>query len=270
MGNCIVCGSTSWNRRSVIKKDGVHVMVCVCGLGVVEPFPSLEEVKKNYEDDVFDYVPYYKETFDLNVSTLNQLTSYVSVDGSVLDVGCGLAPLWRALPFKCDYLGIDINQKELDQIDKKVNVRLTTIDEVDDKFDFVFACEVLEHIVDPLGFLNSCKKNLKDDGKLVLTVPNFDSPIKKLMGRFWYGYIVKEHLWYFGRLPIVALLEKNGYEVSNVKSFGVYTNLGVVLDRLNRGVVLAKYLLRITPSFIRNLVIKVPWESLVVEARLCD
>jgi len=231
---------------------------------------------RNWNAIVDNYNSSNRKKFYFDALECRQIIEYVKpkiqklLPKSVIDVGCGNGRMVQLFGNVKDYLGIDINQKELDQIDKKVNVRLTTIDEVDDKFDFVFACEVLEHIVDPLGFLNSCKKNLKDDGKLVLTVPNFDSPIKKLMGRFWYGYIVKEHLWYFGRLPIVALLEKNGYEVSNVKSFGVYTNLGVVLDRLNRGVVLAKYLLRITPSFIRNLVIKVPWESLVVEARLCD
>jgi len=40
------------------------------------------------------------------------------------------------------------------------------------KFDVIFAGDLIEHLSNPGLFLKSCEKNLKPDGRLVITTPN--------------------------------------------------------------------------------------------------
>ena len=46
------------------------------------------------------------------------------------------------------------------------------MDKIKDKFDIILCLEVLEHQIKPKEFLDLCFKLLKEDGILIITVPN--------------------------------------------------------------------------------------------------
>ena len=46
---------------------------------------------------------------------------------------------------------------------------------LDNKFDYISAMEVIEHIIDTDNFLENCYKQLNDGRKLILTTPNINS-----------------------------------------------------------------------------------------------
>ncbi len=64
-------------------------------------------------------------------------------------------------------------------------------------FDLIFCRHVLEHTHDPRSFVASLVRRLAPAGLLDIEVPNFDSALAKLAGRYNPGYYVPRHLLHF-------------------------------------------------------------------------
>jgi SAM-dependent methyltransferase len=104
-----------------------------------------------------------------------------------LEVGPGYAPTFRrkdgwnietldhasadGLRKKYTDLGIDISQ--IEEVDYISDGRaLHEMVPRRGEYDFIFASHVIEHLTDPLGFMQSCDMLLKPSGKLVFIVPD--------------------------------------------------------------------------------------------------
>jgi len=80
------------------------------------------------------------------------------------------------------------------------------------KFDLVILSQVLEHIENPENFLLKIKGILKPTGVLAIALPNINSILVKILkdkdnGCLW----VPEHLTYFSKIGINALLSVTGF-----------------------------------------------------------
>lgn len=102
-------------------------------------------------------------------------------EGRVLDVGCcdgqvGL-PLLRMCP-KADYTGVDLNQTalenfkkllgELDMTDRKVTLENSRLPRSRDFFDVVILGEIIEHVPDPVSWLEHIRVALLAPGGTIL------------------------------------------------------------------------------------------------------
>jgi SAM-dependent methyltransferase len=109
----------------------------------------------------------------------------------VLDAGCGdgyYLKLLHELYPNLELYGIDIDTKALavaninlekELKDKKIIIYERSINETEFKdnfFDAVFSTEVLEHVPDDLGAVKEVKRVLKENGKYIFTVPNYNFP----------------------------------------------------------------------------------------------
>ncbi len=100
---------------------------------------------------------------------------------AVLDIGCASRygkPDWvhglieGAFP---EVVGIDIDQGTVERLQaEQHDVRLADARDFDlgQKFDTVFAGELIEHLDDVRGFLTSVRNQLTPGGRLVLTTPS--------------------------------------------------------------------------------------------------
>lgn len=109
----------------------------------------------------------------------------IPAGGNILDVGCGNGVISRHLgQFGYNVLGIDISQKTIEVATSKntlPNVRFEVISAEDliaqgKQFDAVICSEVLEHLHQPDILLKTLYRSLKDEGTLVVTVPNGKGP----------------------------------------------------------------------------------------------
>ena len=103
----------------------------------------------------------------------------------VLEVGSGAGLFVKQLLDKgINAEGLELNGRGIETARKTgVHLRKETIqshaENHPEEYDVVCSFQVLEHIAEPLSFLNAMLKCLKPDGKLILGVPNNDSYIKE-------------------------------------------------------------------------------------------
>ncbi|ASZ13142.1 methyltransferase domain-containing protein [Chitinophaga pendula] len=103
----------------------------------------------------------------------------------VLDVGCGNGVISRYLgQLGYNVLGIDVSAKTIETANARnqlPNVRFETISAEaltaqGQRYDAVICSEVLEHLQEPEQLLRTLYTSLKDQGILIVTVPNGQGP----------------------------------------------------------------------------------------------
>ncbi|MDD8026163.1 MAG: class I SAM-dependent methyltransferase [Acidobacteriota bacterium] len=88
-------------------------------------------------------------------------------------------------------------------------------------FEVVTLWHVLEHILDPEGYLEEIKRLLVPGGRLVVEVPNFLSWTKAYTGLDWLGLDPDYHVHFFTPEALTAALRKHGYRVRLVHTFSL-------------------------------------------------
>lgn len=95
---------------------------------------------------------------------------------NILEVGCGFgrwAPILEG--YYKTYTGVDITKERIEYANKNYKKENRTFKHVgkewnfDVKFDVIFCCYVLQHLVvpDTIALLKNMERNLKDDGKIL-------------------------------------------------------------------------------------------------------
>ncbi|HEY5123538.1 MAG TPA: bifunctional glycosyltransferase/class I SAM-dependent methyltransferase [Ignavibacteria bacterium] len=117
------------------------------------------------------------------------------------------------------------------------------------KFDFVLCLDILEHLTDYETILMQVKNILKDDGNLIISLPNIANiyiRLNLLFGRFPYsdrGILDRTHLHFFTLGSIKKLLRKYDFELIKVRvsPIPVIEVLPVILKK-NIGKILNQFL----------------------------
>jgi len=123
-------------------------------------------------------------------------------------------------------LGVDILKEEIKKL-KKLGYNFIYGDAekldryVNRKFDVCVAGEILEHLANPGLFLTSIKKNLKDEGFLIITTPNPFAlgnifRILKYVFRIKIKDIEKEHKAWYCLVTLQHLLESFGFKIEHI------------------------------------------------------
>ncbi len=119
---------------------------------------------------------------------------------SVLDVGCGNGNMLSYLSKKFKKFGIDIddnaikNSQKYGVIFKKDLNRKITLPK---KYDIIIIYHVIEHLKEPIKFLNNILKYLKKGGYIVLGTPDFDSAMARMYGNNFRMLHDKTHISLF-------------------------------------------------------------------------
>ena len=178
--------------------------------------------------------PEFEEYFvhyPLKQSENSSHTFAIALAGSghtILDVGCGKGFLAAAMLRNDNRItGIDALAPaevlpSLDryfQADLEQGIAAIVPQAGLETFDRVLLLDVIEHMKDPGRLLAECQPALKNNGLLVVSVPNIANitvRLKLLFGKFDYqerGILDKTHLRWFTRRTARRLLEENGYQI---------------------------------------------------------
>ncbi len=168
-------------------------------------------------------LPEYKYNFDISVienplSVYSIVSKHITPNSKVLDVGCSTGYLGSYLADvkNCTVYGIDIDRKSLlkaEETGKYIALECVNLDNKEDleilqkkfpeDFDYILILDVLEHLKDPSIAFLSLLQHLKENGKLIVSIPNInhiDVVFNLINGRFNYstlGILDNTHLRFF-------------------------------------------------------------------------
>lgn len=154
----------------------------------------------------------------------NQLKHYF-LGKDVLDIGCAVGYqkedwMHRHIVEKAKTTyGIDLDKDAIDDI-KKMGFDVEYGDaqnfNLDRKFNLIHAGELIEHLDNPGGFLDSIRNHLTEDGQVLLTTPN-GLRISNFIYASTGGLKVNfQHTCWFCEYTLKTLLERKGFELVEV------------------------------------------------------
>jgi 2-polyprenyl-3-methyl-5-hydroxy-6-metoxy-1,4-benzoquinol methylase len=85
------------------------------------------------------------------------------------------------------------------------------------QFDAITMWHVLEHVHDLSAYIQQLKSILRDNGKILIAVPNYTSLDAKIYQQYWAAYDVPRHLYHFSPRSVQMLMEKHGLKIIQYK-----------------------------------------------------
>jgi SAM-dependent methyltransferase len=139
--------------------------------------------------------------------------------GKVLDIGCGSGKYlsylkelgWDVYGIEPSHRGVSIAHAS--GLSNVVEGNGSNIPFPDKTFDVINMHHVFEHVDDPDPTLQAIHHALKDNGELVITVPNFNSLASRVFGRYWGGIDLPRHFFYYNVPSLQKILAKHGFQI---------------------------------------------------------
>lgn len=181
-----------------------------------------------------------KEALNKSLTVQSQVVNLTGQDKRVLEVGCNTGETSLVLKRNgCEVTGIEINRaaaKIAKNICKEVIIgdieKDETWEKIKGEFDVIIFADILEHLKNPREILKKIKRYLKEDGFLIISLPNIANwriRLSLLFGRFEYkstGILDETHLRFYTLKSAQELIQKN-YKI--VKFFPAATRIPKIL-----------------------------------------
>jgi SAM-dependent methyltransferase len=223
-----------------------YIVECkACRLIRLDPRPSPEEMR-NYYPEMYWYAPdhtfasrmeqiYRRFVVRDHVNFVAHAIRESGESGLVLDVGCGTGLFLSLLRENLQSVqgwptvGLDTSRQAaaLAWQSNKVPVILGDLAKspiLNDSCAAVTMFHVVEHLYDPVAYLQSARALLRRNGRLIVQVPNASSWQFMLFGEYWNGVDIPRHLINYRQTDIESLLDYTGFEVLRRKHFSLRDN----------------------------------------------
>jgi len=155
--------------------------------------------------------------------------------GVILDVGCSGGarfPVFELLGWRVEGVELDAKAAEAARTFgyKVVNASFNEALLKKDSYDVVHMNNVFEHFLDPVGVLNKSKDILKQNGELLLVVPNGSSINARIFRKYWFGLEIPRHTYTYNRKNISLLLTQHGFKVEKIISSNTFGTISSSLS----------------------------------------
>lgn len=237
---CPICNHTEFSDYLVCKDyyasaEDFQLVECLnCGFVITQDFPSEEEIGKYYN------VPDYVSHSDTKKGLINRLYHFARSralkskaqiirkysgknEGMLLDIGCGTGYFLNQMR-KEEWIvtGVEKDEGARKYAKNKFNLDTQTHDYLfhlmKGSKDVITMWHVLEHI-EHLGLMmEHLHRILKDDGLLVIALPNRISLDAQKYNEYWAAYDVPRHLWHFSPDNFELLANKYNFKLVEKKA----------------------------------------------------
>jgi len=200
--NCYLCHQN--NTKSIYKINSRTIFSCLND-GLFFAIDKKSE-KFQYDNDYYESSPYNQKQIFNDIYFQEKLDKVVGLSQekrpNILDVGCGWGNFLTVVRNnKLPYFGIDLSNSAINICcEKGLNCQKADLIKLSkltgQKYSIITFFQVIEHLRDPIIYLQAAKKLLKKNGVLLITTPNNDSPFRYLFGPNWSVYNTQSHYFF--------------------------------------------------------------------------
>jgi 2-polyprenyl-3-methyl-5-hydroxy-6-metoxy-1,4-benzoquinol methylase len=244
--NCPICNATSiatfikTTAQMHSSKEFFSFDQCAeCQLVFLNPRVNFDELQHYYTSYYLPYrgakawgkfeklVEVSQQKLDIQRVKRVKDNHNIAAESLILDVGCGKPSFLKTCQQKlnCKTMGIDFSDegwKDQPAQFEGLDLQVAEIKDLSSNLqpDVITMWHYLEHDYSPLENLTYLKRIAKPSTTLIIEIPNFDSTSRKKYGENWAGWHTPRHLSLFSPTNIELLLNKSGWNVSNVLTYG--------------------------------------------------
>ncbi|SHK61347.1 Methyltransferase domain-containing protein [Shimia gijangensis] len=217
-----------------------------CALWFLSPRLAEEDAQQFYHSDAYfagghgesGYEDYSVQERSLRATFrkfLKTIDAKAATGGAFLEVGCGPGYLLdEANSYFESLAGVELSDKAAKQAASLTGARIyNDIEEIDDvpAFDCIVATHVIEHIYEPVAFVETLARRLKPGGSIILAAPHMGSLYRRIMGRRWPSFKYPEHVSFFDQKTLPDLFRRAGLEVTGNVPYPHVFPLSLVLSK---------------------------------------
>jgi len=236
---CPVCNHTEYSKLLTVKDftvsaENFELVACTaCGFRFTAHPPAPDQIGRYYQSDAYiSHTDSKKGIFNTIYQLIRKqavaskrklVTQYSHCQtGQLLDYGCGTG----AFLVEMKSAGWQVEGMEPDPgaASRAAELTSSTISHPDqlsslpsNAFNVVTMWHVLEHVHDLHGTLAQVKRILKQDGILIVAVPNHTSFDAKHYAEYWAAYDVPRHLHHFSPDSLSKLMHMHSMKVTDIK-----------------------------------------------------
>jgi len=207
-----------------------NVLACrICGMAYTEIGGSPVNNESHYPPDYYGEQSRYPIFISWLAGYLakkrTKLLPELPNTGKMIDIGCGQG--WFVKQFSdigWQAQGIEVSEVAAHHAAKRLGLDIligeNIVDSLEDnQFDVIGLWHVLEHVENPKYLLKQIERILKQDGIVLIGVPNFGSFEAKFGKAGWFHLDVPRHLFHFDASNLSELLKKAGLKITEKKYF---------------------------------------------------
>lgn len=162
------------------------------------------------------------------------------VEGPLLDIGAAKGYFTKVASESLEAEGIELNE-ETTVFARKMNVNVysgnfMTHDFANRKYKTVCLWDVVASFSDPLPVFDKIDQIIAHGGKLVFTIPNSDSFIARVFGKFWPLMIPPINMGFYNKKSVKFILSKHGYKLKVFKSDFKYVSFDFLVQKLIKAI----------------------------------
>ncbi|MDR3049955.1 MAG: class I SAM-dependent methyltransferase [Elusimicrobiota bacterium] len=239
MKECQVCANIE--IKPLFIKDGFPYQRCPkCGLIRIEPQPANEQLDAIYNGKYYDnwggeesvFINMKKKTFFKILEFLPNVKNE-NPKPALLDIGAATGILMEVACEKgYDVYGIEAAKDGAKIICEKFGQDKIVNGYFDESFgkwqegsfDIIVMCDFFEHVKNPKEVLKKTYALLRQNGKLILHLPDAGSMARAILKKRWTNFI-PEHLFSFSQSNIKIILKNTGFSINMIKTEKKYLNV---------------------------------------------
>lgn len=256
---CLICNSENTHNvgpvNGYVEGDIFNVHECLdCNVSWVMPLKSNDSlynsIYKNAQrvvgysrywqlaeqiankEDPLKFIANQEDCYHAVIEVLKDEQKY-NRDLRIIELGCGQGYLTYALS-KAGFniTGVDLSQEAVDLATTRFGNRYfcgtinSFVSHANQLPTTVICTELIEHLEDPIGFVQTIIDFLGPGGKLVLTTPN------KIIGRktYWDTDQPPVHLWWFSKDSLIIIAERVGCNIEFFNFDNFYLKHGITRE----------------------------------------
>lgn len=178
----------------------------------------------------------YKAPIIINAQYRVQQLKKWGLEGRLLDVGAGKGFFVKLASSHFDAEGIELSASAVNTaLDMGLKVCHGNFLEADlplQAYDLITLWDVLASLPEPQVALAKIGTHLKRKGSLVLTLPDYSSPVAKATGPFWPLMIPPINLGYYTPKAVEALLAQAGFKLISIERVAKWVSVAFLVQKL--------------------------------------